>query len=141
MPLENPFPAPAREPMTAQEALQHGVTLEPGHPNHAEWVRLHASANSIQSTTASMPLAPYGGAMVDVMREVHRARVELAFGPMHSAHEGIAVIMEELDELKAHVWTNQKRRDLPAMKREAIQLAAMAVAFAAEVCDETRGRV
>ena len=60
------------------------------------------------------------------------------WGPFNSAHEGFAVINEEFDELKAHVWTNQKRRDLEAMQKEAIQLA---VRFAEEVCDETRGRV
>lgn len=29
----------------------------------------------------------------------------------NSAHEGFAVLLEEVEELKAHVWTNQKRRD------------------------------
>ncbi|RZJ19092.1 MAG: hypothetical protein EON91_02545 [Brevundimonas sp.] len=58
----------------------------------------------------------------------------------NSAHEGFAVINEEFDELKAHVWTNQVRRDLPAMRGEAIQLAATALRFAADVCTEGRGR-
>lgn len=59
----------------------------------------------------------------------------------NSAHEGFAVLNEEFDELKRHVWTNQSKRDLAAMKSEAIQVAAMAIRFAAEVCDEERGRV
>lgn len=58
----------------------------------------------------------------------------------NSAHEGFAVLLEEVDELKAHVWTNQKRRDLVAMQKEAIQVAAMAIRFAEEVCDEIQGR-
>lgn len=58
----------------------------------------------------------------------------------NSAHEGFAVLLEEIDELKAHIWMNQKKRDLTAMRKEAIQVAAMAFRFAAEVCDETRGR-
>lgn len=57
----------------------------------------------------------------------------------NSAHEGFAVLLEEVDELKAHVWTNQKRRDLASMRKEAIQVAAMALRFSIEVCDEGRG--
>lgn len=137
MPIEFPVsPHTTSRPVTAQEAIDHGITLEPGHPNHEEWVRL---LNASATRSGISPI--YEDALVAVMREVIRARVTLGFGPMHSAHEGFAVIMEEMDELKAHVWTNQKRRDLPAMRKEAIQLAAMAVAFAAEVCDEARGRV
>lgn len=60
---------------------------------------------------------------------------------MHSAHEGYAVLLEEMDELKAHVWTNQKRRDLEAMRKEAIQVAAMAVRFVLDISDGGRGRV
>lgn len=67
-------------------------------------------------------------------------RATAAWPPYNSAHEGFAIINEEFDELKAHVWTNQKRRDLEAMKVEAIQLAATAIRFAAECCTEQRGR-
>lgn len=58
----------------------------------------------------------------------------------NSAHEGYAVLLEEVDELWAHVKTNQKRRDIDAMRHEAIQVAAMALRFAAEVCNEHTGR-
>lgn len=58
----------------------------------------------------------------------------------NSAHEGFGVLLEEVDELKAHVWTKQKNRDLEAMRKEAIQVAAMAMRFAMEVCDEINGR-
>jgi hypothetical protein len=57
-----------------------------------------------------------------------------------SAHEGFAILLEEVDELKAHVWTNQKKRDLVAMRKEARQVAAMAIRFMMEVCDEHGGR-
>jgi hypothetical protein len=63
------------------------------------------------------------------------------WGPFNSAHEGYAVLLEEVDELWAHVKTNQKRRDIAAMRAEAIQVAAMALRFAHDVCDGERGRV
>lgn len=83
--------------------------------------------------------ARYGSAAIDALDEIGRARAQ--FPPMHSAHEGFGIIMEEFDELKAHVWTKQKNRDLGAMRKEAIQVAAMALAFAADVCSEERGRL
>jgi ribosomal protein S15P/S13E len=76
----------------------------------------------------------------EAIAEVYRARVELGFPAANSAHEQFAILMEEVEELKEHVWTNQKKRDLVAMRKEAIQVAAMAIAFAAEVCTEARGR-
>jgi hypothetical protein len=60
--------------------------------------------------------------------------------PFNSAHEGYAVLKEEVDELWDHVKTNQKRRDLSAMRKEAIQVAAMALRFAYDVCNEEVGR-
>lgn len=58
----------------------------------------------------------------------------------NSAHEGFAVLKEEVDELWDEVKVNQKRRDLTKMQKEAIQVAAMAVRFALEVCGEESGR-
>ena len=76
----------------------------------------------------------YTEAAADALHEVLRAR-EMWPG-MNSAHEGYAVMLEEFDELKAHVWANQKKRDYPAMRKEAIQVAAMALAFVVEICDQ-----
>lgn len=75
--------------------------------------------------------------MMQVEEELDRAR---KWPPFNSAHEGFAVLLEEVDELKAHVWTNQKKRDLAAMRAEAIQVAAMACRFV-EMIDAGRGRV
>jgi NTP pyrophosphatase (non-canonical NTP hydrolase) len=58
----------------------------------------------------------------------------------NSAHEGYAVLAEEVDELWDHVKKNQKRRDIDAMRKEAIQVAAMAIRFAHDICDEINGR-
>jgi hypothetical protein len=60
---------------------------------------------------------------------------------MRSAHEGFAILLEEVDELKAHVWTNQRKRDLTAMRKEACQVAAMALRFMMDCTDEERGRL
>ena len=61
--------------------------------------------------------------------------------PFNSAHEGYAILLEEVDELWGHVKINQKKRDLAAMRAEAIQVAAMALRFVVDVCDGGRGRV
>ena len=76
----------------------------------------------------------YRKAAYDALTEVRRARTLFPKG-MNSAHEGYAVLLEEVDELKAHVWMKQSKRDYAAMRKEAIQVAAMALAFAVEVCD------
>jgi len=62
------------------------------------------------------------------------------YGPFNSAHEGFGVLMEEFEELKEHVWTKQRNRDLEAMRKEAIDVAASAIRIAAELCTEKRGR-
>jgi hypothetical protein len=60
--------------------------------------------------------------------------------PMNSAHEGYGVLMEEIDELWDEIKIKQKNRDLAKMRKEAIQVAAMAMRFAFEVCNEETGR-
>lgn len=83
----------------------------------------------------------FSDAAGDALREIYRATKILGFPPFNSAHEGFAILLEEVDELKAHVWVNQKKRNVVEMRKEAIQVAAMALRFAAEVCDEEKGRV
>lgn len=74
----------------------------------------------------------------DVLAELDKATKN--WPPFNSAHEGYAVLAEEVDELWSHVKTNQKRRDLQAMRKEAVQVAAMAMRFALEVTSEETGR-
>lgn len=71
-------------------------------------------------------------------RELQKAQAD--WPKFRSAHEGYAILKEEFDELWEHVKTNQKRRDIVAMRKEAIQVAAMALRFAIDVCDEENGR-
>jgi hypothetical protein len=54
-------------------------------------------------------------------------------GAFISAHEGYAVILEEMDELKAEVWKKQSLRDPAAMVREAVHVAAMATRFLVDI--------
>lgn len=51
-------------------------------------------------------------------------------GNYNSTHEAYAVLLEEVDEF----WDEVKKRhkDYPAMKKEAIQIAAIAI----RICDE-----
>lgn len=77
-------------------------------------------------------------ALADVKDEVESAMKK--WPPYNSAHEGFAVLHEEFDELKAHVWTNQKHRDISEMRKEAYQIAAVAIRFVLDVCNEERGR-
>ena len=51
------------------------------------------------------------------------------YPPFHSMHEGYAVILEELDELKEAIWKSKGVRLNPVAAKEAIQVAAMAVRF------------
>lgn len=73
-----------------------------------------------------------GSVLADVLDELAWARK--TFPPFHSAHEGFAVLLEEVDELKAEVWKHPARRSPGAMRREAVQVAAMALRFLFGVC-------
>ena len=72
-----------------------------------------------------------------VMYDVHAelAAAILAYPSMNSAHEGYAVILEELEELWELVREKQTIHRKQAMRKEAIQVAAMAMRFVMDVCD------
>lgn len=70
-------------------------------------------------------------ALREVSNEVERA--QSIYGPFASAHEGYAVLLEEVDELKAEVWKSPKKRDYDAMMTEACQVAAMAIRLMIEI--------
>jgi hypothetical protein len=67
----------------------------------------------------------------EVLHEVKRAMGK--FAPFNSAHEGWAVLREEVDELWDEVKKNSKVRDREKLRTEAIQCAAMAVRFVLDV--------
>ncbi len=70
----------------------------------------------------------------DVGEELGRAMT--SFPAMRSAHEGYAVLYEEIDELWQEVKLKQTARDAAKMRHEAVQVAAMAIRFAIDVCTE-----
>lgn len=51
-----------------------------------------------------------------------------------SAHEGYAVLLEEVDELWLEIKKNPKKRDPAALREEATQVAAMALRFLIDIC-------
>ena len=73
-----------------------------------------------------------------VKEELHKAKA--AYPRLQtSAHEGFAVLLEEVEELKAIVWQKQKDRDPRAMLKELVQIGAMAQRMAGEIVG--RGKV
>lgn len=58
----------------------------------------------------------------------------------NSAHEGYGVLLEEVRELEEQVFRKQERRNIGAMRKEALQIAAVALRFARDVCTDERAR-
>lgn len=58
----------------------------------------------------------------------------LKFGHFASCHEGYAIIKEELDELWAAI--KDQKVDHGHIAREAEQVAAMAIRFLVDLCDD-----
>ena len=56
------------------------------------------------------------------------------YPPFNSAHEGYAVILEEMDELWLEVKKSPRKREPEKMRAEAIQVAAMALRFLVDCC-------
>lgn len=74
--------------------------------------------------------AQHTRAVADVLVELAKAAER--FPAFNSPHEGWAVIREELEELWEHVRSNTGRY---SARSEAIQVAAMALRYAADLCD------
>ena len=113
-----------------EQIIEHCAQLKAGKALPADFLEFYCLGKP-----GSLPLIE---AATDALNEASNAAE--SWPAYNSAHEGLGVIHEEFDELKAHVWTKQKNRDLPAMRHEAVQLAATAIRFAADVCSEERGR-
>lgn len=75
---------------------------------------------------------------IDALNELHKA--QSAYPPFNSPHEGFSVLNEEVFELWEHVRAKQGKRNITEMRKEAIQVAAMALRFAEEVCGPESGQ-
>jgi hypothetical protein len=71
--------------------------------------------------------------ITDICQEFDRATTK--HKKFNSAHEGYAVILEEVDELWEEVKKQYEKRDGVKMRQEAIQVATMAIRF---IVDATR---
>jgi hypothetical protein len=69
-----------------------------------------------------------------VICELRSARE--AFPCFASAHEGYAILLEEVDELWDEVKKSPRKRDPRKMRYEAVQVAAMAIRFLIDVCED-----
>ena len=66
------------------------------------------------------------GTQREILAEALRAQER--YGPMRSTHEALGVLLEEFIELQDAIRAN----DLPQVRKEAIQLSAVALRLAAE---------
>lgn len=63
------------------------------------------------------------------------SRAEAKHAPMNSLHEGYAVLLEEVDELWDEVKKQTAARNREAIRKECVQVAAMAVRLIRDVID------
>jgi hypothetical protein len=74
----------------------------------------------------------------EVLNAIHTefCRAAKKFPKFNSAHEGYAVLLEEIDELWDEVKLNHSDQSKRRMREEAIQIGAMAMRFVIDVCDK-----
>lgn len=73
-------------------------------------------------------------ALYDVLEELQRIRDH--YPPLGSTHEGLGVLMEEFDEFQREVYKRPSSFRADLMRREAIQVASVAVRICADLAHE-----
>lgn len=71
-------------------------------------------------------------AILLIRQELNRAIAK--FPPMQSAHEGYAILVEEVEELWHEVKQSQKFNNQFELRDEAVQVAAMSIRFLIDIC-------
>lgn len=69
----------------------------------------------------------------EVKKEYFQARTK--FESFNTYHEGYAILLEELDELWEEIKKKDSEFDLTKIRKEAIQVSAMALAIVADLVD------
>lgn len=88
----------------------------------------HQGIVDVDCPDCAIPRPPeHPKAVLDIIKEFNRA-TEL-FGPFHSAHEGYAILLEEMDELWDEVKKHRSPENYQRMMDEAVQVGAMALRF------------
>lgn len=110
-------------PGTITKVTPAGVYVHFDGDDHEYPVMLHSALHIVPIDRPSV--------LREVGEELERARAKFP-GKQNSPHEGWAVLQEEVDEL----WDDVKG-DAPRaqMRKEAVQIAAMAVRFIEDLCD------
>ena len=73
----------------------------------------------------------------EVMGEVQYAIT--MYPKFNSCHEGFSVLKEEVDELWDEVKVKQGKRSREALRKEALQVAAMAIRFIHDLTQDEAG--
>lgn len=76
---------------------------------------------------------PDNQALKLIYEEYQRA-IRIHNNKFNSAHEGFAIIKEELDELWDEIKKRETNRNMAKITDEAIQVGAMALRFLVDVC-------
>lgn len=95
-----------------------------------------AGENEPTPSTVSLDAIDY--ACGEVERELRRAIT--LFGPFRCGHEGWAVIREEVDELWDEIKNNKREDHVARQRKEAIQIAAMALRYVVDLGDKVSTR-
>jgi NTP pyrophosphatase (non-canonical NTP hydrolase) len=85
-----------------------------------------------------MRLGAIPEAMLDI--EIEALKATEKYPPFHTAHEGFAVLLEEVNELWDEVKVKQGKRDKAKLRKEAVQVAAMALRFIIDIADNEEDR-
>lgn len=106
------------------DAIGYGMAPELHHEAVMAAVERKKQAQQAETARQAAPQVLSDDKVYDlILDEVARAK---KWPNYLNLHEGHGVLLEEVDEFKAHVWMKQQNRDVEAMRTEAVQVAAVA---------------